>query len=88
MHGRHYLVGLVSAGPKVCGTKPGAVYVNVTHYLDWINQVKLHDLVEDFKNGASVVPYEKIDSPIFKAIFEFLSRNENSILNSFIDDEL
>ena len=32
-------MGLISNGHKVCGSTPGAVYVNVSHYLKWINKV-------------------------------------------------
>ena len=46
--GRHYLVGLVSYGigsrhRVSCGTRKGAVYVNVLHYLRWINKVNNSD---------------------------------------------
>ena len=46
--GRHYLVGLVSYGigsrqTVSCGERKGAVYVNVLHYLRWINKVKISD---------------------------------------------
>ncbi|KAJ8928425.1 hypothetical protein NQ314_019014 [Rhamnusium bicolor] len=32
---RAYVIGIVSYGLRECGTAP-AVYVNVTHYVDWI----------------------------------------------------
>ena len=94
--GRHYLVGLVSygigsRGTVSCGTRKGAVYVNVLHYLRWINKVKISkytvevgnynmsmsqvrvdDLVEDY-TASKTLPYDKVDSPVFKAMFDELA---------------
>jgi secreted trypsin-like serine protease len=76
MNGRFYLAGLVSSGARVCGTARGAVYVNVTHYLPWIHRAKLHDLIEDYKETKNL-PYDKMDSSVFGAIFEYLAKEDS-----------
>ena len=63
--GRHYLVGLVSYGigsrytSVNCGTRKGAVYVNVLHYLRWINKVRVHVRF----NRYNLEPRLTIDAP-------------------------
>ena len=79
INGRHYLVGLVSAGVGECGATPGSVYANVSYYLDWIGRARLHDLVEDYK-AEKAIPYGKVDSPIFRAMFGFLLENVDTVL--------
>ena len=78
MNGRFYLAGLVSTGSRVCGTAPGAIYVNVTHFDAWIQRAKLNDLIEDYKETKSL-PYDKMDSSVFGAIFEYLAKEDDLI---------
>jgi hypothetical protein len=78
LNGRFYLAGLVSTGSRVCGTANGAVYVNVTHYLSWIHRAKLQDLIEDFKSTNNL-PYDRMDSSVFGAIFEYLAKEDNLV---------
>lgn len=33
---KHYLVGVVSFGPTICGIKKPGVYVSVAHFVRWI----------------------------------------------------
>ncbi len=83
LNGRHYLVGLVSytISDKYsryhCGTGKGAVYVNVPHYLGWINSVRLDDLVDEYKT-TDKLPYDKVDSPVFRAMFDELAARKYS----------
>ena len=78
MNGRFYLAGIVSSGARVCGTARGAVYVNVSHYLPWIQRAKLQDLIDDYKE-TDILPYDKMDSSVFGAIFEYLSKEESLV---------
>ena len=66
---------------------PGAVYVNVTHYLSWIHRAKLQDLIEDYKSTKNL-PYDRMDSSVFGAIFEYLSKEDNIIWNWIIHNML
>lgn len=68
---RFKLVGLVSWGAKQCGTKRGSIYVNVTHYIDWIQSTKLMDAVDDF-NQLGQLPYDKMDNAIFHEMFKYM----------------
>ena len=65
------MIGLVSWGSKLCGTKRGSIYVNVSHYLDWIQEAKLLDAVDDF-NETGQLPYDKLDNAILNAMFSML----------------
>jgi secreted trypsin-like serine protease len=56
------LAGLVSyaLGSRYslnCGTNSGAVYVNVAHYLEWINRVRLDDLIDDYRSNISQIKF-------------------------------
>lgn len=72
LNGRFQLVGLVSWGPRMCGTEKGSTYVNVSHYLSWIRGAMLQDLVDDYRLTGNL-PYDKMDSNIFQSIFEHMS---------------
>ncbi len=94
-------MGLVSSGRYPCGSYSGASYVNITHYLDWIDQVedarvvvcgcmgvrgfddiffffgqvRVHDLIDEYEaSNGSVIPYDRIDSPVFKAMLDQLAK--------------
>ena len=69
--GRFKLVGLVSWGAKQCGTTRGSIYVNVTHYIDWIQSTKLMDAVDDFIQHGQL-PYDKMDNAIFHEMFKYM----------------
>ena len=69
---RFKLVGLVSFGSKQCGITRGSVYVNVTHYLEWIQRSKLLDAVEDYKENEEL-PYHKMDNGILREMFKLIS---------------
>lgn len=44
-----FLVGIVSYGPRICGSSP-AVYTYVPNYIEWIDKVlKQHTAVRDDK---------------------------------------
>ena len=69
---RFKLIGLVSWGSSQCGTTRGSIYVNVSHYLDWIQHSKLMDAVDDFiENGE--LPYDKMDNGILHEMFSHLA---------------
>ena len=69
---RFKLIGLVSWGSNQCGTTRGSIYVNVSHYLDWIQNSKLMDAVDDFiENGE--LPYDKMDNGILHEMFSHLA---------------
>ena len=70
---------MVSNGPKGCGQAGYAVYVKIIHYLEWIGRIRIHDLTEEFIR-TNAVPYEKMDSDAFKAMFRFLKINVEDIL--------
>ena len=82
------MVGLVSHGPTLCGTEAGAVYTNVSNYLDWIQNVKVKDVVSDFESRSNV-PYEKLDNDVLSAMLE-ITRDalaKNNLCESRIIEE-
>ena len=58
-------MGLVSHGPTVCGSKAGATYVNVAHYLDWIRDVRLKEMLTEYQ-ATLEIPSAKIDDEMQK----------------------
>ena len=63
---------LVSWGSRQCGITKGSIYVNISQYLDWIQEMKLKDAILDYELKREL-PYEKLDNGMFHALFEKLA---------------
>ena len=66
----------MSWGSNQCGVTRGSIYVNVTHYLNWIQHAKLMDAVDDFIEEGQL-PFDKMDNGILHEMFFHLGQLRN-----------
>ena len=63
----------MSWGSRQCGITKGSIYVNISQYLYWIQEMKLKDAILDYELKKEL-PYEKLDNGMFHALFEKLAK--------------
>ena len=55
--------------------------LNCLFSLAYALQVRLADLVAEYSERGRTVPYDKIDSPVFEAMFNYLEKEQEDIVS-------